>query len=81
MLEQEKKNKNLVFISKLINIPPSIKKNKSKVISSILGISGLVIVLGIIVGGALLASHVWNPKWNPFKQNVDKGLKEKIFKK
>ncbi len=53
----------------------------SKTWSIILGISGLVIIMLIIGGGALLASHVWNPSWNPFGQHQDKGIKDKIFKK
>jgi len=48
---------------------------------AILGILGLVVVLSIIGGGALLAGHVWNPSWNPFKPSEGNIIKEKIFKK
>ena len=60
-------------------IPPAGKK--SNLLSIILGVAGLIIISAIITGGALLASHAWNPYWNPFRQKEDQGLKEKIFKK
>lgn len=58
------------------------KNPKNKLLSVILGILGLVLVLLIIGVGALLAGHVWNPKWNPFKQapNTDKMIRDKIIK-
>ena len=62
-----------------LNKPEPKKSNKT--LSIIFGILGLVIVLLIIGVGAMLASHAWNPSWNPFEQYKDKGLKEKIFKK
>ena len=49
------------------------KKSKTfwgRTISITIGVLGIVIVLVIIGGGALLAGHVWNPKWNPFKQKT-----------
>jgi len=28
---------------------------------------GLIIIVAIIIGGSLLASHRWDPTWNPFR--------------
>ncbi len=65
---------------KPVNIPP--KMFKHKLLSWILGALGLLVVLAIIGLGALLASHTWNPSWNPFKQpsNSDKIIREKFLK-
>ena len=62
---------------------PELKKAKAwlhKTLPKIFGALGLVIIASIICGGALLASHVWNPSWNPFKKqsNTDKIIREKI---
>lgn len=57
------------------------KKNKSKLLSLIITSIGLIIITLLILGGALLAGHVWNPKWNPFKQTSDKVMIKNIFKK
>jgi hypothetical protein len=48
----------------------------------ILATAGMAIVLLLILLGALLAGHVWNPPWNPFKKysNSDKVIREKILK-
>lgn len=69
-----------------VPIKPVLKKTKavlSKTLQMVLGISGLIIVLCIIAGGALLASHTWNPGWNPFKQptHTDQVIKQKIMDK
>jgi hypothetical protein len=53
---------------------------KSNVLSIVLGITGVFLVILIIGIGALLASHTWNPSWNPFKKAPDWGI-QKIFKK
>jgi hypothetical protein len=53
-----------------------------KIVSITLGVLGLVVVLAIIGGGAMLAGHVWNPAWNPFKPSpTDTMIKQKYFKK
>ena len=57
----------------------SVNPKKSKMLSIALGSIGLFLVMSIIFLGALLASHTWNPSWNPFKQAPDKGI-QKIFK-
>lgn len=65
-------------------IKPEPKKWKmviNKTLQRILGILGIVIVVLIILLGALLASHTWNPSWNPFGEKVDKGIRDKIFNK
>ena len=43
------------------------KNGKGKFISITVAILGSVIVIGLIIGGALLASRRWDPTWNPFK--------------
>jgi len=43
-------------------------KNK-KIIQIISTIAGLAIISLLILGGSLLASKRWDPKWNPFNQN------------
>ncbi len=61
--------------------PPGVPKKPNKVISVILAVLGLVIVILLIGGGAALAGHAWNPKWNPFKptSNSDKIIRAKIL--
>jgi len=58
-----------------------LKSVKSKITSFILGIVGLLLVVLIIGIGALLASHEWNPPWNPFKKvsASDTTIREKIL--
>ena len=56
------------------------KNPKGKILSLVLGVIGLFLVISIMGVGALLASHTWNPSWNPFGENPDKGIR-KIFKK
>ncbi len=53
----------------------------NKIVSLILGFLGIVVMIIIIGGGALLAGHFWNPPWNPFYQTVnsDKIIREKIL--
>ena len=33
-------------------------------------VMGVLIIITLIIGGALLASRQWDPKWNPFRQKV-----------
>lgn len=69
------------------NNPPKGKGFKGKVLPIILTSTGLAIVLLLIGVGALLASHTWDPSWNPFKKpNPEKvisvkAIGQKIFKK
>ncbi len=46
------------------------KKLKIRIISIISTIVGLIIISLLILGGSLLASKRWNPKWNPFSPNT-----------
>ena len=62
----------------LTKIQSQPKKGKL-VLGKILAVAGVLLVLCIIIGGALLASHVINPSWNPFKQNPDKGIRDKVI--
>lgn len=40
-------------------------------IPSIIGtVMGVLIIITLIIGGALLASKQWDPTWNPFRQKV-----------
>ncbi len=73
-MEQEKKE---LHILPPYNVP---KGFRSKVVSIMLASAGVIIVLLLIGVGALLAGHVWNPTWNPFKQNSDKIIRDKIIK-
>ncbi len=43
------------------------KDSQGKILSVIIASVGLAIIILLIIGGALLAGHVWDPKWNPFK--------------
>ena len=56
-------------------------KKGSKAMSLFLGMTGVIVMLVIICVGALLAGHIWNPSWNPFKQinNSDKVVRDKIL--
>ncbi len=55
-----------------MNTTPPGKNLKSNLISWIAGVAGLVVVLVLIGGGALLAGRVWDPLWNPLRPNPDK---------
>ena len=59
----------------------------NKIMPRILPITGIVLVVSIIGLGAILAGHVWDPSWSPFKKqpshkaiNVET-IEAKIFKK
>lgn len=56
------------------NIPP--KKSSKILVSRILSISGavlgLIVIITIIIGGSLLSSRRWDPKWNPFRPKVER---------
>jgi len=45
--------------------------SKSKVFSLVVALVGLLITLAIVLGGAALAGHVWDPKWNPFGSSTE----------
>ncbi|MSU60589.1 MAG: hypothetical protein EXS52_01585 [Candidatus Staskawiczbacteria bacterium] len=47
---------------------PRTKTLINKFIPSIINVTGLVVVILLIIGGALLAGKKWNPKWDPFEQ-------------
>ena len=47
------------------------KKPTSKTISLIIALVGLLIVLAIVLGGAMLAGRAWDPKWNPFRPKIE----------
>ncbi len=52
---------------------PLIKKNlKSNLISWIAASAGLLVVVLLIGGGAMLAGRVWDPLWNPLRPNPNK---------
>ena len=42
------------------------KAKEIKIIQIISTVLGLIIISLLILGGSLLASKRWNPKWNPF---------------
>ena len=45
--------------------------NKPKRIIQIIStVVGLIIISLLILGGALLSSKRWDPKWNPFRSNA-----------
>ncbi len=48
------------------------KKSKFLILSIAGTVLGFIIIVALIIGGALLASKKWDPKWNPFRQKVDK---------
>lgn len=56
------------------------KPNNSnrKMISIISSVAGLIIVSLLIIGGALLSSKRWDPRWNPFRANPDNSTVEQI---
>ena len=43
-----------------------------RALSIIIAVIGLIIIISIVIGGALLASKRWDPKWNPFRQKDPK---------
>jgi hypothetical protein len=47
-----------------------IKTSSNNTLSIVLGVLGLFLVIAIIGFGALLAGHVWDPVWNPFRHHV-----------
>ena len=52
------------------NVNP-VKLASSKIGGIIIKIIGIIIVLGIIAGGAMLASGFWDPIWSPFRPNPE----------
>ncbi len=50
----------------------SYSPRNNKLISLIIAIIGLVVVILLMLGGAALAGRVWDPPWNPFRQNPKK---------
>ena len=47
------------------------QSNKPKrIIQIIVTLVGLIIISLLIIGGALLSSKRWDPKWNPFRANI-----------
>ena len=63
-------------------MPEKVKNNKknSKLFSVIIAVISLVVVLLLILGGAALAGRVWDPPWNPFRQNPKKDSQLKNIK-
>ncbi|MBX4200856.1 hypothetical protein KW786_01880 [Candidatus Parcubacteria bacterium] len=52
---------------------PLTRKNlKNRVLSWITASAGLIVILLLIGGGALLAGRVWDPLWNPLRPNPKK---------
>lgn len=46
------------------------KNTKIKIIPIISTVVGLIIISLLILGGSLLASKQWNPRWNPFSPSI-----------
>ena len=44
------------------------KSPRAKFLSILAGVLGLIIMILIIIGGSVLASKKWDPKWDPFTQ-------------
>ncbi len=54
------------------NLVPQDKSHMAARVLSIIGaVAGLVVIIGLIVGGALLASRKWDPVWNPFRPKIN----------
>ena len=62
------------LVSQKINSAPinHTKGFTAKILSIIGAIVGLIVIISLIIGGALLASQKWNPTWNPFRPKTDK---------
>lgn len=46
---------------------------KGKIFSITVTILGLIIIISLVIGGALLSSKKWDPNWNPFRQKINQG--------
>ena len=46
------------------------KKQNRKLLSTIGTAVGLIVIVVLIIGGAMLASKKWDPRWNPFRQKI-----------
>ena len=56
---------------------PIIKTSVRNIISFAIGATGLAIVVGLIIGGALLAGQKWNPTWDPFMRKTSQPIQQK----